>query len=80
MSLLKNLSPAIALLILSGCASSTPPSRPPIPANLNKPCPSLATFNSKSWDDLLTTHISLTFMYGECANKLEALLLYLEPR
>ncbi|WP_422244102.1 Rz1-like lysis system protein LysC [Zwartia sp.] len=57
--------------MLTGCASSTPPSRAPIPANLTSPCPALDGFNSSSWDDLMQSHLKLVIQYSECARKLK---------
>ena len=59
----------IALLILTGCASSTPPSRPPIPANLASPCPAIDSFTSPSWDELMKSYLKLVIQYSECSDK-----------
>ncbi|WP_435433364.1 Rz1-like lysis system protein LysC [Zwartia panacis] len=56
-------------MILTGCASSTPPSRPPIPANLASPCPAVDSFTSTSWDELMKSYLKLVFQYSECAGK-----------
>jgi hypothetical protein len=64
----------IALLTLTGCASSTPPSRPPIPANLASPCPAVDSFTSASWDDLMKSYLKLVIQYSECAQKLDAIV------
>jgi hypothetical protein len=61
-------------LILTGCASSTPPSRPPIPANLASPCPAVDSFTSTSWDDLMKSYLKLVIQYSECAQKLDAVV------
>jgi hypothetical protein len=63
----------IASLILTGCASSTPPSRPPIPANLTSPCPAVDSFTSPSWDELMKSYLKLVIQYSECAGKHAAL-------
>jgi len=55
--------------MLTGCASSTPPSRPPIPANLASPCPAVDSFTSPSWDDLIKSYLKLVIQYSECAGK-----------
>jgi hypothetical protein len=59
----------IALLILTGCTSSTPPYRPPSPANLVSPCPAVDSFTSASWDDLMKSYLKLVIQYSECAGK-----------
>jgi uncharacterized lipoprotein YajG len=65
----QSLCPLIALLILTGCASSMQPSRPPIPANLASPCPAVDSFTSTSWDDLMKSYLKLVIQYSECAGK-----------
>ncbi|WP_422243810.1 Rz1-like lysis system protein LysC [Zwartia sp.] len=56
-------------MILTGCANSTPPSRPPIPANLASPCPAVVSFTSASWDELMKSYLKLVIQYSECAGK-----------
>ena len=70
----ENLCLLIALLILTGCANSTPPSRPPIPANLSSPCPAIESFASQSWDDLMQSYMKMVIQYSECANKHDAIV------
>jgi hypothetical protein len=57
------------LLILTGCASLTPPSRPPIPANLASPCPAVDSFTLASLYDLMKSYLKLVIQYSECAGK-----------
>ncbi|WP_422245203.1 Rz1-like lysis system protein LysC [Zwartia sp.] len=61
-------------MTLTGCASSTPPSRAPIPANLASPCPEVDSFTSTSWDDLMKSYLKLVIQYSECINKHHALV------
>ncbi len=59
----------IAVLALSGCANSMPPSPPPIaplPANLAMPCRPLAPVTEDNWDAVGRAYLDAVLALGEC--------------
>ena len=61
----------IAVLMLSACAASSPPSmmptRPSLPANLAAPSPQIESLTSNSPDDLVERYLVLVRQYAVCA-------------
>ena len=62
----------IAVLILSGCASSPMPSQPPIPpldSSLAADCKALPEPPEGDYDELTDWMVDVIGMYGECAGR-----------
>lgn len=65
-----------ALLLLTGCASGTPPIAPqprPCPASLTADCPAPLAARSGTLPDLLSNHIEAMELYAQCRDQLSKL-------
>lgn len=45
--------------------------RPPVPANLQRQCPSIDPVATDNWDVLARAYIELILDYGECAARVD---------
>lgn len=71
------LSLLIAVLMLTGCASSRMPSQPQIPpldSSLAKDCPALPAPPDGDYDELTGWMVDVIGMYGECAARHKAVV------